>query len=227
MEKRYVDDFFDEGRLRLSSFANFAKHSDEQRLDTEEGTLWLFHRTYENGGQTLAVNIEFDDNAYVLCGSTIPSTPLMRKFGVDSAIIIRDVPEFVKAISTKIPGVIRTVHGVCSYQANRAIEYDLRWIDLADNSTSDPSQIKKDGLRKALDGLITDDVLFIKHFKYAKQVEYRMMWLVSDPEKCIDIHVPEAVQFCERWEDQGEWIAHRRFQHLQLVWRKFRVRWRR
>jgi hypothetical protein len=33
----HIDEFFETGRLRLSSFQQFAKHPDEQRGDPEEG----------------------------------------------------------------------------------------------------------------------------------------------------------------------------------------------
>lgn len=52
----------------LSSFSRFAEHDDEQRLDTNEGKVHLIHRTSENGGQTLHVEMDFGHDAYVLCG---------------------------------------------------------------------------------------------------------------------------------------------------------------
>jgi hypothetical protein len=37
LESKYVDAFFQEGSLRLSSFERFAQHPDEQRKDAGEG----------------------------------------------------------------------------------------------------------------------------------------------------------------------------------------------
>lgn len=225
MEKQYVDEFFENGRLRLSSFQQFATHKDDQRFDENEGQVSLFHRTSKNGGQTLYIRMEFDDNAYVLCGSSIPSVPLMRKFQADSAIIIRDVPGFICAIAAQIPSVIRTVHGVCCYQSTRAIERDLGWIDIADGQTNDPRHMKQKGIQTALSQLVTDDVLFLKNWRYAKQAEYRLLWIVQRPEPFLYVHVPDAIQYCERWENHG-WVAVKRYQRLRDIRTWLRKRWR-
>ncbi len=37
LEKQWVEAFFADGTLRLSSFARFAEHEDEQRRDENEG----------------------------------------------------------------------------------------------------------------------------------------------------------------------------------------------
>jgi hypothetical protein len=34
LKKRHVDQFFEDGTLRLSSFSEFSKHRDEAKLDT-------------------------------------------------------------------------------------------------------------------------------------------------------------------------------------------------
>ena len=38
LDAKYVESFFNDGSLRLSSFARFAQHPDEQLRDTNEGT---------------------------------------------------------------------------------------------------------------------------------------------------------------------------------------------
>lgn len=207
LDKKYVRDFFEDGSLRLSSFASFAKYADEQRLDPEEGKAALFHRTAENGGQTLYVKFEFDDGAYVLCGSSLPSLQLMKDFKTDSAIIIRDAEGFAQAVAKVVPNCTGYVHGVCSYQALRAIERDLGWIDIADKSTNDPAEMNEGGIRAALSQLVTDDILFLKHASFSHQVEYRFLWFAEQLKDHLEIQVPDAAQFCERWEDQGQWIA--------------------
>jgi len=39
LEQEYIDAFFRDGSLRLSSFKQFAKHKDEARNDWGEGNL--------------------------------------------------------------------------------------------------------------------------------------------------------------------------------------------
>jgi len=53
LEKQFVDAFFESGSLRLSSFAKFSRHKDEQRFDPDEGYGMVFHRNHEGTGQTL------------------------------------------------------------------------------------------------------------------------------------------------------------------------------
>lgn len=59
----YVEAFFAEGSLRLSSFTRFAKHADEQRRDPDEGMAAVIDRTYEGGGQTIAARTNVGENA--------------------------------------------------------------------------------------------------------------------------------------------------------------------
>lgn len=202
-----MDDFFEHGRLRLSSFGKFSQHEDEQRHDVKEGHALLVHRTSEGGGQILTVRIEPNHNAYVLCGSSVPSKSLMEAFEADSAIIIQDVVGFVGAVADALPGFVRSIHGICSYQSNRIIERDLGWLDIADADTNDVERMNRTGLDKALRGLLTADVNFLKDAAFAHQVEYRMLWMVEEIEEQIDIEASNAIQFCESWEDRGELIA--------------------
>lgn len=202
-----MDDFFEHGRLRLSSFAKFLQHEDEQRNDSKEGHALLIHRTAEGGGQTLAVRIEPNHNAYVLCGSSVPSHSLKEAFGADSAIIIRDVVGFVEAVAEAIPGFVRSIHGICSYQSTRIILRDLGWNDIADAETSDPEKMNQAGLDVALGELLTADVNFLKGAEFAHQVEYRMLWAVEKTNEHIDIEAPNAIRFCESWDDQAELVA--------------------
>lgn len=114
IDKKYADEFFNSGTLRLSSFRQFSQHTDEQRLDGSEGEGMVLHRTSENGGQTFFARLKATHNAYVLCGSLTPSLALMDAFESDSGITITDPPNFAKAIATKIPNFKSGIDGPCS-----------------------------------------------------------------------------------------------------------------
>ena len=92
LERPWVDKFFETGELRLSSFAQFAKHTDEQRKDKEgNNTITLrgasttgFARIHGSGS-----------NAYVLCATALePSQTLLKAFNNDAAIQIFDAMGF-------------------------------------------------------------------------------------------------------------------------------------
>lgn len=121
----YVDLFFETGELRLSSFAAFQKHKDEEREDRREGNNLLIHRTEQKGGQTVVINMDVGHDSYVLCGSALASRDLMAKFGCDSAIVIRDTTSFSNAVATQIPGFIGGLEGVCSYSKMKILMKDL------------------------------------------------------------------------------------------------------
>jgi hypothetical protein len=77
LEREYVDRFFKEGALRVSSFAQFAEHPDEERQDGKEGWGTVIQTTPGGAaGHTLFAHMSQGANAYVLCGSTIFSTEL-------------------------------------------------------------------------------------------------------------------------------------------------------
>ena len=205
LEKEHVDDFFASGRLMLSSFARFATHADEQRLDLKEGKTFLVHRTENNGGQTLVVEMDFGHDAYVLCGSLLPSINLMSRFNTNSGIIIKDVAGFANSVAKALQGFRLGFDGPCSYQNRRIIEQDLGWLDLGPTEeTDDISKFNNEVLNQTLSNLVCPDVYFLKHHSYVSQAEWRLVWLVNhDVERNILIEVPDARQFCERWDDQG------------------------
>src|ERR1700760_523368 len=77
LEDVYVDAFFERGSLRLSSFRRFRQYTDEQRGDAGEGSITMEIINPESRHGVVAFN---GQEAYVLCGSTIQSTEVMRAF---------------------------------------------------------------------------------------------------------------------------------------------------
>lgn len=209
LESAYVDEFFSSGRLMLSSFSRFAEHVDEQRLDSKEGKTYLVHRTNDNGGQTLLVEMDFGHDAYVLCGSLLPSLDLMHAFGANSAIVIIDPAGFAAAVAKALNGFRLGVDGPCSYQLRRIIEHDFGWLDFGlSEETEDISKFNVDVLEKTISSMATEHVYFLKDASYVSQAEWRFVWLVDHvADKNIVIDVPDARKFCVRWESQGDVVA--------------------
>lgn len=203
LEKPYVDVFFETGALRLSSFAEFSKHSDEQRLDGSEGRGLVSHVTAESGGQTIMAAIRQGHTAYVLCASTIFSVDISKDFGTESGFRINDVFGFANAVSRHVPGFNAGIEGACHYLPSRVLERDMGYVDIETMRVSpDSKNIDMGKMMQAVFGLAGDDMFFLKHIRYASQNEYRLLWNTSNKiDGCIDIVCPEARQFCTRFEE--------------------------
>src|SRR6187549_3757473 len=76
LDRRFADAFFEDGSLRLTSFAKCQKHSDEQRLDVDEGTLRLLMS--DTGTNVLKLyELKSTVNAYLLCTTLWHNRQLM------------------------------------------------------------------------------------------------------------------------------------------------------
>jgi len=101
LDRRYVQDFFDRGVLRPSCFVEFAKHTDEQRLDRNEGVNFLVGRSED---QTVTAWTKHGTRSYVLCPTQIESPDLQSDFAADSGFRIMDSTNFGLAVAVALPG---------------------------------------------------------------------------------------------------------------------------
>ena len=198
LNSEYVDSFFKEGSLRISSFSQFHKHEDEQRLDKNEGSTMFVHRTSQGGGQTITAWSTHGVRAYVLCAAMRYDKSLMELFGCNSYFRITNSTNFGMAIARQIPGLVAAFEGPCLYQDKKIIEQDLGHINI--NQFKDPQgQIRKEMLNDFIVSKMAHYPLFLKEKSFAHQVEYRYVWIVKNKESdFLDIKLPEAVQFCEK-----------------------------
>lgn len=203
MAREYVDLFFNDGILRLSSFAAFAAHPDEERNDPQEGWGVVIHQNAEGTGQTIGANMQQGSNSYVLCGATALSESLEETFGVNSGFRINDTTTFAHAISVEVPRFTYGAEGPCLYVHRRTVDRDMGRIELESMTTTpDHEALDMGRVSTALNEMAGDDLYFMKLAKYAHQSEYRLLWFVRDPvEGFIDIRCPQAAQVCTRFED--------------------------
>ena len=136
LKSEYVEAFFEDGSLKLSSFTHFATHADEQRHDASEGSASVIHRTDDGGGQTIAARAVLGQNAYVLCGSTHHDLQLMKAFDCDSYIRIENPMAFGQAVAWRIAGFAGRAEGLCLYQHFRGIEGDLGFVNVMHTARS-------------------------------------------------------------------------------------------
>jgi hypothetical protein len=203
LQAKYVDDFFEDGSLRLSSAERFGQHPDEVRNDPDEGKANFFHRTEEGGGQTIAAHIEQGQNAYILCGSAYFSPDLMDAFGADSYIRINDSTAFGQAVSRHIPGFSGGAEGHCRYQSARAFERDLGFVDGINVTLPDGSPgYDQQRLLQVLNQGVGVVPIFLKGVHFAWQAEYRLVWFSSGlASPYLEIKVPEARELCTKGND--------------------------
>lgn len=205
LQKRFVDQFFTDGSIRISSFQQFSRHVDEQRKDTEEGRGIISNTVAEGpSAGTLMVYGIHGENAYVLCGSTRCSKKLAEDFGCDSGIKIFDPTAFGAALSCVIPGFIGGLEGCCYYLPNRAIETRMGGAGLeAIQSEPGSGSVDISKVAKVASGLAGNDLYFLKECSpYSHQNEYRILWISAHPASpYIDVKCPDARQFCVPFED--------------------------
>jgi len=201
LDKEYVDAFFKDGTLRLSSFAQFYRHKDEQRQDKHEGEAYFVEQTREKSGQTIEIFSKNKNNSYILSSSMRDSKELAALFKCDSYIRVNESTSFGVAIARHIPNLIAAFEGPCNYQSTKML------IKETHEPPKDLEHFKNDSGLVDI-GKLTKSVLarypahlpfFLKDNCYANQVEYRFVWVVNEKvEEPLSIKVPEAIQFCEQ-----------------------------
>lgn len=203
LERRFVDSFFETGTLRLSSFASFAKHADEQRLDSGEGDGVVCHRNSGGTGQTIIARLCQGRNAFVLCGATCFRTELADAFGTDSGFRIDDTLAFADVVSRYVPGFCMGIEGPCHYSPKKLLVRDMGAIDFDSlKADEDANKVDLQKLMALVSTMAGDDMFFLKSDRFAHQNEYRLLWHTpNDVAGHIDISCPEARQFCTRFED--------------------------
>ena len=203
LEKQYVDEFFETGKLRLSSFNAFSKHKDEQRMDGSEGHGIVTNVNTEGKGQTIFSVMGQGSNCYVLCSATLYHEEIAKDFGTDSGFRINNTLLFASTLSRYIPGFLSGIEGLCNYLPRRSIVHNMDAIDIESMRISPESKNLDMGkMMQATSKIAGDELLFLKLNRYSSQNEYRLLWHVSGGiDSHIDIICPEARQFCTRFED--------------------------
>ena len=193
MKKQHVDDFFEHGKLRISSFKSFRNNPDEEQGDFLEGRASAQIKTPNGNHAIVAMN---GQEAYVLCATTVESQKLESSFSTEAGFRIISTLGFANCISSHIPGFVAGLEGLCSYRDDTAINKKLNADFPPPDSFPNP-EIWADEHDKFV-AQQSRDAFFIKRSKYSHQAEYRFIWFAQGPEKeYIDIICPEAGQFCQ------------------------------
>lgn len=203
LDKKYVDQFFDRGTLRLSSYDAFSKHIDEERNDSSEGWVSFINTSTTGKGQTIAARIAKGHESYILCGASVYTAELAKTFGVDSGFRINDPTGFAAEIARHIPVFTGGTEGACIYLPNKMVVRNIGEVDIEKiKDDNDPTKFSVDKMAALISTLAGDDPYFTKHVRYRNQLEYRLLWFTDAPmQTYIDVECPAALKFCTRFED--------------------------
>ena len=202
-KKQWVDQFFDTGRLQISSFHQFSQHKDEARFDGQEGRGMVVHSSQE-ANQSIGGYMTYGESAYVFCGSAAFSRYIASEFKTDSGFRINDTVAFADAIAHRLSGFVGGCEGPCIYLPKRIVARDMSHVPTSaihDDAESD--KVSLDKMMGFLSTIAGDDPLFLKEARHSYQCEYRFVWHTHIPRVrgVTYVDVPEARQFCTRFEN--------------------------
>ena len=208
MDKEFIDLFFEKGILRISSFKKFKEYPDEVRGDKNEGSGSVTG-TSDTSGFQFHVMSGTGSDAYMLCGSIIDSASIRNTFNTETCFRIVKPLDFSVAVSNAILGFKQSFQGFCNYREHRIIKKLIPGMDISDFTGPEGTIIfgGEKGNQRTNEILGNGiDLMFLKEKKYQEQCEYRFVWTINKQfyqmADYIDIECKEAVQFCERLEQE-------------------------
>lgn len=193
IEKQYADEFFDTGRLRLSSFEKFRQHKDEARGDVDEGSA---HLIAQRNSRHFGASVQSGMKCYALCGSTILSKRVMSMFdGADAVIEVTNTLEFGHSIARQLSGFRLGISGHCIY-GGRILSREYLG-DPSQGLRDEDGNVSIDRTMNRANEISQDEDFFLKDMQFQSQSEYRWMWEVDDLNGDeIYVHSLDAQNFC-------------------------------
>jgi len=197
-DKKYIDDFFENGNLFISSFQNYKKYKDNELGDVDEGTSFNVANIADDKQITTYTTI--DNNNYTFCTSTIYEKKLLDKFSRNSVFRIADPLNFILELTRSIQRVQGVLHGNCIYVDNRIIQKKYPQIDES-LLINQQGELNMNNAKIISDEIQGVDAFFFKKKNYQEQSEYRIIWQTDrEISGGIIIKCPEAVKYCQRIE---------------------------
>jgi hypothetical protein len=193
MPQVYVDEFFDHGKLMLSSFAKFREHPDESKRDVEEGQTHI----EETNPNAKGVHLMGAPPCYVLCATSNQFDPEGVSWNTGSGFRILDPMSFAAAISWHIVAFSYGLQGACDYTDGPDVDVrSEKPFVPPDKHPGGPKGYQRDMERRIHDHTV--DGLFSKARDFITESEYRFIWFANAAEPVHIVTCPEAREFCER-----------------------------
>ncbi len=212
MPHQYVDEFFESGRLRLSTFHACRDLENPLTRDEREGQSNIKFASTHLASEAV---LDVGKDCYLLCATLAPPLPNETRFGSTGCFRIDDPQGFSYAIAQRIEGVTKCVHRACEYHEARVVDRGRQLAEETDGAfqrlmnsltpqaTPDEAEAAFLQMRKELNAVqhavVGDDPYFIKDKRFSEDREFRFVWKVSAVDgSSLLLAVPEAVQFCAR-----------------------------
>lgn len=193
----FIDKFFDEGEIKISSFNQYKKYNDNQLGDKLEGQTFNLGN-FEKDNMHIGTYTSIGSNDYCFCTSTVLDKKLLQTFSRNSVFRIKDPMNFILEITKSLTRVIEVLMGNCIYLDNKMIVKDISNVAMTDLQNEQGS-VEFEKIMKVTNLIQGADAHFIKLRHYQPQSEFRIIWKTDRPvDNGIIIKCPEAIKYCER-----------------------------
>lgn len=181
---KYIDDFFNFGKLQIGTFKYFRKFDDPEIGDKYEGSCLLVGRN-KQGTSFTKITSGFD--RYIFCAyDGKPDTKTIEKFGYDDYFEIVDMTGFLNAISQVLKSK-NSYSSRCIYKKDRVL--------VSNPLASYNINILSSEIRKVANEM----QYYLKSKEFEHQNEYRFTWEVdNDVEEPLIVTCKDAIKFCKR-----------------------------
>jgi len=196
MEQKFVDDFFYKGIIRLSNFATFAQHKDEERGDKGEGHV-LSVMTDPEANKSMAFYSMTGSNAYVLSVTSSTGSDISKAFGGAHFEIFEPIG-FCLEVMNEIPGCTEAMIGHCIYSDNRVLVTTGKVPAMGDlKSELEPNKMSLATMLAHDEALSGPKQYFLKTKKHEWQSEYRFVWETNKKiEGPLLVTAPNLKRYC-------------------------------
>lgn len=197
---KFVQEFFDSGSLRLSTFPAFnGPNIPDHKRDAGEGKSFV--STEREGGRYVGITF-VAPKVLVLCASMIDTPEQAKRLSDDgvSGFRIRDLDRFAHAVGESLPGCHGLAHGPCNYDGRVHSSYPERVIELTEAMRHAHDATMKELMMQAFAELKSAPVeqYFAKETCHRGDAEYRFVWFMDREIREPETHVcPAARAFCE------------------------------
>lgn len=197
-DEKYIDDFFENGNLLLSSFTKYKSYKDNELGDKHEGHAMTFVKG-ENK-KDLGFYSMAGRNDLCFCTSTILENDLKKAFKRNSVFRIVDPLNFILEIDKSLTRVHQVLFGNCIYVDKRILMRRVDKVDIENfKDDNDPDKISLHKILNATKVHSGPDQYFLKLIEHQHQNEYRIIWLSDRKvEDGIILKCKEAIKYCER-----------------------------
>lgn len=196
MDQRYIEQFFTNGELKLSSFESNRTIENQVRQDQREG-----HHLYQIVSRDRSKVHElharvFNSHSMFCCSTDADTNRMMERFGVDGCFEIFNTTGFGYEVASVLQNFSYGREGIVQYtdtiMSALLLEPHLHLPDLTLSSEIDRIFPYIDALSE-----MDTELMFRKRLHFAQDQEFRFVWRTA-PDHPLFILCPDALRFCRK-----------------------------